>query len=116
MISNASINFEEVFELTEERSGIMIPAHIEKTSNSLISNLGFVPPDSRFLCAELKDLSKLSELISFNPYLTQCNIITNSDAHALDQLNEPVHFLNVKSRSVSDVLRALKTLHTSIDR
>ena len=116
LISNASINFEEVFDLTEERGGIMIPAHIEKTSNSLISNLGFVPPDSRFLCAELKDLDKLSELQSFNPYLNQCNIITNSDAHALDQMNEPVNFLETESRSVSNVLRALKTLRTGIDR
>ena len=116
LISNASINFDEVFDLTEERGGIMIPAHIEKTSNSLISNLGFVPPDSRFLCAELKDLSKLAELKSFNPYLNQCNIITNSDAHALDQMNEPVHFLDVEGRSVSNVLRALKTLRTDIDR
>ena len=107
---------DKVFDLTEERGGIMIPAHIEKTSNSLISNLGFVPPDSRFLCAELKDLSNLSELKALNPYLNRCNIITNSDAHALDQMNEAVHFLNVKNRTAQDVLLALKGFYSNVDK
>lgn len=116
LISNAAISFEDVFDLTEERGGIMIPAHIEKTSNSLISNLGFVPPDSRFLCAELKDLNKLQDLKTLNPYLDQCKIITNSDAHYLEHINEPTNFLEVHSRKISDILRALKGLGKSVDK
>ena len=108
LISNASISFEAVFDLTEERGGIMIPAHIEKSSNSLIANLGFVPPDSRFLCAELKNISKLPELKKTNPYLNQCKIITNSDAHYLEHINEPTNFLKVQNRTIQDVLQALK--------
>lgn len=116
LISNTSISFEDVFDLTEERGGIMIPAHIEKSSNSLISNLGFVPPDSRFLCAELKDLKKLPDLKKKNPYLEQCKIITNSDAHFLEHINEPENFLQVNSRSIPDILRSLKGLDSFIDR
>ena len=41
--------------------GVMFPAHVEKSANSLIANLGFVPPDSRFKTAELKDLKKLHQ-------------------------------------------------------
>lgn len=116
LISSAAISFEDVFDLTEERGGIMIPAHIEKSANSLIANLGFVPPDSRFLCAELKDLSKLPDIKKKNPYLDKCQIITNSDAHYLEHINEPDNFLQVKSRSIPDILRALKGLDSNIDR
>ena len=116
LISNTSISFENVFDLTEERGGIMIPAHIEKSANSLISNLGFVPPDSQFKCAELKNINKLPELLEMNPYLNQCTIITNSDAHYLEHINEPENFLQVKSRSISDIFRALKGLDSCIDR
>lgn len=116
LITNAAINFEDVFDLTKERGGIMIPAHIDKSANSLISNLGFVPPDSQFLCAELKDLNKLPELKKSNPYLNYCNIITNSDAHCLEHINERENFLQAKSRSVSDILHALKCLNSCIDR
>lgn len=115
LITNAAISFEDVYDLTKERGGIMIPAHIEKSANSLIANLGFVPPDSRFKCAELKNLSKLPEIIKNNPYLNQCNIITNSDAHYLEHINEPVNFLQVKNRSVTEILHALKTT-SCIDR
>lgn len=110
LISNASISFEDVFDLTEERGGIMIPAHIEKSANSLIANLGFVPPDSQFLCAELKNLSHLPELKKTNPYLEQCKIITNSDAHYLEHMNEPTNFLRVHDRTIQEVIRALKAL------
>ena len=116
LIANTSIDFEDVFDLTEERGGIMIPAHIEKSSNSLISNLGFVPPDSQFLCAELKDLSKLPELKTLNPYLYQCKIITNSDAHYLEHINEATNFLEVQSRKISDILRALKGFSKCVDK
>ena len=34
LITNAAINFEDVFDLTEERGGIMIPAHIDNRRHS----------------------------------------------------------------------------------
>lgn len=116
LLSNAAIHFEEVFDLTEERGGIMIPAHIDKTSNSLISNLGFVPPDSRFMCAELKDLTQLSKLSAANPYLKTCQIVSNSDAHYLEDIHEPEYFLNAASRKITDILEALKGRKSSIDK
>lgn len=116
LISNAAIRFEDVFDLTEERNGIMIPAHIEKSANSLISNLGFVPPDSRFKCAELKDLNKLPQLYQTNPYLKTCKIITNSDAHYLEHINEPENFLDVQSRKISDIFLALKGFESAVDK
>lgn len=48
LICNTAIRFDEVFDLTAERGGLMIPAHIDKTANSLIANLGFVPPGQPF--------------------------------------------------------------------
>lgn len=116
LLANAAIHFEEVFDLTEERGGIMIPAHIDKSANSLISNLGFVPPDSRFLCAELKNLSNLSRLRAENPYLEACQIITNSDAHYLEHIHEPVNFLEASGKRIPDILSALKGRKSSIDK
>ena len=69
LLCNTSIRFDEVYALTEERGGIMIPAHVDKTANSLIANLGFIPPDSQFRTAEMKDLKKLHEVKRANPYL-----------------------------------------------
>ena len=85
----------------------MFPAHVDKTANSLIANLGFVPPDSRFVTAEVKDLGKLHKLRKENPYLEGCRIISNSDAHYLEHIHEPELTLHVEEKSVRAVLEAL---------
>lgn len=108
LLCNTSIRFDEVFALTEERNGIMIPAHIDKTTNSLIANLGFIPPDSQFTCAEVMDLNKLSGLLDTHLYLSRCRIISNSDAHYLEHINEPEHTIDVAGLSAAEIIKALK--------
>lgn len=108
LLCNTSIGFDEVYALTEERGGIMIPAHVDKAANSLIANLGFIPPDSQFTCAEIKNLSKKEELLQQHIYLNQCRIISNSDAHYLEHINEPEHRIEVSRTSASEIIKALK--------
>jgi hypothetical protein len=85
----------------------MIPAHIDKNSFSLMSNLGFVPPDTEFKCFELANMANLHKLQESNPYLRNCNVITDSDAHYIDRINEAVNTLFAESNSIDDVLAAL---------
>lgn len=108
LINATDITFDEVYDRTAEYGGIMIPAHIDKNANSLIANLGFIPPDSRFTCAELKNMSNLHRLRREHPYLNGCKIITNSDAHYLEQINEPIHTLYAEECSIRSVLDALQ--------
>lgn len=107
LINATDISFNSLDELMKQYKGIYIPAHVEKGSNSLISNLGFVPPDSRFGCVEINDVSKSEELCKAHPYFSQCSIITNSDAHTLEGINDAVSFLNVSERSCDAVIEAL---------
>lgn len=107
LISATDIAFHDVYPLVTAHHGIMIPAHIDKSSYSLISNLGFVPANSLFRCAELKNLSNLHTLVSANPYLKQCRIITDSDAHYLEHINEPTHTIYAESPSAASVLKVL---------
>lgn len=109
LINATDIRFDEVFGLTEKYGGVMIPAHIEKKANSLLSNLGFVPEDSRFPCFEMKHIGYLDELREKHPYLKKCRVITNSDAHYLEYINEPVNFIEARERTAQAVLEALKT-------
>jgi len=112
LINATEIGFDSVYELAESYGGIMIPAHIDKSTNSLLANLGFIPPDSRFTCAEVKRTGLLSRLIEKNPYLDKCRIITNSDAHYLCDINEPDNFLEVQSKTVEDIIDALAGRYT----
>lgn len=110
LINSVDISFDGLWELVDSYGGVMFPAHIEKAANSLIANLGFVPPDSKFRTAELKDLKKLHEVRNGNPYLEDCRIISNSDAHYLEDIREPRLTIPVREKSVEAVLRYLKGL------
>lgn len=107
LISATDISFDRVYDYVKEYNGIMIPAHIDKNSFSLMSNLGFVPPDSKFRCFELADMSNLHRLQKENEYLKNCNVITDSDAHYFEKINEPINTLYAESNSIKDVLDSL---------
>lgn len=109
LINATSISFQEVFELVQDFGGIAFPAHIEKGANSLFSNLGFIPPDSKFTCVEVKNLEKLTQLCEDNQYIKGCRVITNSDAHYLQDINEPINFLHSKSKAIEDIFNAIIT-------
>ncbi len=107
LINATDISFEGLWELVRGFGGVMFPAHVDKTANSLIANLGFIPPDSKFVTAEVKDLGKLHRVRRENPYLEGCRIISNSDAHYLEDIHEPQLRLQVRERSVRGVLEVL---------
>ena len=114
LINAADISFDSLEALMKEYHGVYIPAHLDKGSNSLISNLGFIPPNASFSCAELKDIGKRVEMLHMHSYLSECNIITNSDAHSLEYISEPVNHIHAVSKNREDIIMALKTRNTML--
>jgi PHP family Zn ribbon phosphoesterase len=109
LINATEIPFSEVYDLVKDYNGIMIPAHIDKMANSLLSNLGFIPDDSHFTCVELKNMTNLHGIQKQHPYVKSCRIITDSDAHGLMQLNEAVNTIHVEENTIPSILKALVT-------
>lgn len=107
LINATDISFDSLGELMKEFHGVYIPAHIDKNSNSLLSNLGFIPPDTDFMIAEFANMKNVDRICSSNPYLKECKIITNSDAHSLGNINEAENFIYSESRNIEDIIQAL---------
>lgn len=108
LISATDISFDDVFSLVASYHGIAYPAHVDKSSSSILSNLGFVPPDSTFTCAEFHDLKNLHRIQKEHPYFLQCNIISSSDAHYLNDIHEPEYQIFSKSKEIKDILAAIQ--------
>ncbi len=113
LINATDISFDDMGSLMKEYRGVYLPAHIDKNSNSLLSNLGFIAPEADFTAAELADLARYEEISNRNPYLKQCSIITDSDAHELGRIQEAVNFLTCESRSREDIIKAIITGRTA---
>lgn len=114
LISATDISFDSVFALVEAYHGIAYPAHIDKSTTSILSNLGFVPPDSTFTCAEIHSYKALHHIQKEHPYFLNCNIICSSDAHYLQDINEAHYQIYVESKAIPDILEGI--VQRSIDR
>lgn len=110
LINATDISFDDVFEPVQALGGIAIPAHIDKSANSLLGNLGFVPPNSTFTLAELKNPAKAEQVILDHPYFKNCSFISNSDAHYLTDINTATNFLEVEELTAHSVIEALKNM------
>lgn len=108
LIGATDISFDQVFGLVEAYRGIAYPAHIDKSTTSLLSNLGFVPPDSRFTCAEISTFDHLHQIQKEHPYFLQCKMISSSDAHYLEDIREPDYQIYARSRAAKDILEGLR--------
>ncbi len=104
LINSTNIGFEQIYEIAKNYNGVVVPAHIDKDSYSLISNLGFVPEDSKFKCVEIFRKDNTSEIEMTNKYLEKVNKIYNSDAHYLKDINERVNYIKLEEKTASLLL------------
>ncbi len=103
LITASSISTGKVAELVKEYGGICYPAHIDRSSFSIISNLGTIDESFGFRFAEIYDLSKEAELKEKYPYLNSMKIISDSDAHYLDKMRPENNFIEVEENSIKGI-------------
>ena len=102
LINATTISIDEISKIANTYSGVAIPAHIEKDSNSLVAVLGTVV-DSGFRSYEFKDLERLPEFKERYNLLNGKAFISNSDAHYLWDINEQINSFDIFS-DLSDVV------------
>lgn len=82
------ISIMDAYQKAKEYGGICYPAHIDRDSLSILSVLGEIDPCCGFKTAEFYDITKLHELKQQHPILEKMTIVTNSDAHYLENMKE----------------------------
>jgi predicted metal-dependent phosphoesterase TrpH len=101
LLTNATtLDIYELVRLTAEHGGVAIPAHIDRPSYSLISNLGFVPPDLDVGLVEISKAAEPEEYIAHNNklFLKKYEWLQNSDAHYLEDISERVRYMEFETR------------------
>lgn len=107
LLSSTKYSISEINKIVSSFDGIMIPAHVDKKSYSVLSNLGFIPNDLYIKTLEVSnncDINILGKYIDLSKY----NIIKNSDAHFLKDINEPFFFLHPEEKTIESVISYLK--------
>ena len=88
LISAIDRSIEEVAAFAGSIGGLFIPAHIDKSQNSIISQLGFIPPDLPFDALEISARCSLDGLLERHRWLRKLNpsFVRSSDAHYPEDL------------------------------
>lgn len=86
LLSALPVSLEELCNKVHQWKGLVVPAHINKSRDSLLSQLGFVPPNLQVDAFELFAKGNTPELLRNNPGLKDSLLLTSSDAHSLNSL------------------------------
>lgn len=102
LVTACSIDIFTLYDYVTREGGVIFPAHADKKSYSIISNLGSVPPELKLSAIEVKYPESARE------YRDKYCVLTNSDAHYLWDISEPLHYIDIKNKTVFDVLAKLQ--------
>lgn len=99
LITTCGISLEDVVSETLSRDGLAIPAHIDRSVNSVLANLGFLPN------------LPYSALEAINPYKIKdtngLTILTGSDAHNYQDIGSRSCFLEIPELSYEGLKQGL---------
>lgn len=109
LVTASGISTEKAVKIVEEYNGICYPAHIDRSSFSILSNLGTIDTYFGFKNAEIYDIEKESELKKKHPYLNRLRILSDSDAHYLENMRLPQQVINVPENNIKTILDFLNT-------
>ncbi len=107
LISAISKSLEEVQQVVHQMGGIFIPAHIDRPSYSLFSQLGFVPPGLKADALEISKQATENEIKTRHPDLQAYTFIGSSDAHHPGQIGSRISIFEMKRRSFDEIRKAL---------
>jgi len=109
LITASSISANDAVSIVADYGGICFPAHIDRNSYSILSNLGTIDESFRFNCAEVFDLDTLETLKSQHPHLNNLKILSSSDAHYLEHLRLKENFIETEENSIAAIFEYLKS-------
>ena len=113
LITASDIGIYEVRVLLKELGGIAIPAHVDRSSFSLLTNLGFYDRSLGFDILEFSKDADVEEIIKANPDMTELGVMINSDAHSLTDMPDAKRVIEARDTEISSILQGIKHLHVS---
>jgi len=101
LIAPSLVSFDHLHSITQKRSGVFIPAHIDRDSFSVTSNLGFLPPHLEINTIELFNTEQ-------SHLYPNKKILYSSDAHQLWAINDRQNYLTLSELSAKAAIDFLR--------
>lgn len=112
LLTTASgISIENAVETVGQYGGVCYPAHIDRSSYSVISNLGMITDEMNFAAVEMTENADQNEYRAKYPIIKDMPVFVSSDAHYLENMREAKHTIDVAENSAKAVVEYIKSLY-----
>jgi PHP family Zn ribbon phosphoesterase len=111
LLSALDQSIEKVENKVHSLGGIFIPAHIDRPSYSIISQLGFIQTDLSIDALEISAICKAETIPSLVAKQKGTTIIRNSDAHYIDHIGKVFTTFEMEHCSFSEIKLALHGIY-----
>ncbi|MDF1576372.1 MAG: PHP domain-containing protein [Bacteroidales bacterium] len=101
-------SIEEAAGLVHKLGGIFIPAHVDRITNGLYTQLGFFPETLEVDAVEISRKTSYDAALKEYPELSACTLIKNSDAHFLDDIGRAGNRYLMKNQDFYELRLAMK--------
>jgi|SRR5574344_8871 3',5'-nucleoside bisphosphate phosphatase len=110
LISAIDQTVDQIAAFVHSIGGLFIPAHIDKMHNSIISQLGFVPPGLAYDALEFSSKCNVDEFLRTNSYIerTRTSYIRSSDAHYPQDFATTETWFNMEKRNFDEIKMAIR--------
>ena len=104
LVTATGVDLYETVKIVAALGGVAYPAHIDRNSFSVLSNLGFIPTDSDITTVEITAGGREK---FFDEYSRKYNVVTSSDAHYLGDISEKMFNMDISDKKVEKILAKL---------
>ena len=110
LVTASGIGIDSLPRLLAEHGGFCYPAHIDRSSFSILASLGTIEAGMGFTCAEVSPAGDVEELCRLYPDLGEMRILHSSDAHYLENMREASHRIRLPENSPQALIAYLQGL------
>ncbi len=79
------LSLEQCINQVKNLGGVVVPSHLDR-KHSIISQLGFIPPELDLVTAEISKNTNPASILKKFPYLKKLQFMQNSDSHYLKEI------------------------------
>ncbi len=107
LLTATSLSIDDICAAVRKLGGAVIPAHVDRTSYSIVSNLGFIPEELGFKYLEISKQCDRFEYRASRPELDRYRLVKSSDAHYLGDILERTSMLEIEGLSADAIVHSL---------
>lgn len=97
---------EDIVKKITSLGGLIIPSHIDRPYNSMLANLGFIPPGMEISILEISKHVSEKEIKERFPFIKEYSLISSSDSHYLTDIKPMMEFY-MEEVSLSEIKLAV---------